>query len=84
MRRRAIVALGRQDVDPSGLTPSGGRVVVGASSDHLVLDPRGHRDDVGSEIEFDVDYGALLGAMTSPYVDVVVTDVPAKPEGHFG
>ena len=93
VRCRSIVALGRQDVDPSGITPSGGRVVVGASSDHIVIDSGDGRGDdsrttdsgddsrttdVGDEIEFDVDYGALLAAMTSPYVEVVVTGAPAK------
>ena len=48
-RRRVLVALGRQDVDPDGLTPPAGMTILGASSDHLVLDagscalPGGHR-----------------------------------------
>ena len=38
-RRRAICALGRQDVPPEGLRPLDERVeVLGASSDHLILD----------------------------------------------
>jgi predicted amino acid racemase len=38
-RRRAICQVGRQDVVPEGLTPLDPRVeVLGASSDHLVLD----------------------------------------------
>ena len=38
-RRRAICALGRQDAPPEGLTPVDPRVeVLGASSDHLILD----------------------------------------------
>ncbi|MDQ2678645.1 MAG: alanine/ornithine racemase family PLP-dependent enzyme [Actinomycetota bacterium] len=77
-RRRSIVALGRQDVDPSGLTPSGGRELLGASSDHIVVDSGEQPDEVGDEIDFDVDYGALLAAMTSPYVDVVVTGGSTK------
>jgi len=39
MRRRAIVSIGRQDVDPVGIVPVDPRIeVLGASSDHLVLD----------------------------------------------
>ncbi len=77
-RRRSIVALGRQDVDPSGLTPWGGRELVGSSSDHIVVDSGEQPDGVGDELEFDVDYSALLAAMTSPYVDVVVTGGSAE------
>ena len=52
--------------------------MVGASSDHIVVDSADHLDGVGDELEFDVDYGALLAAMTSPYVDVVVTGGSAE------
>ena len=39
LRRRAICAIGRQDAPPEGLTPLDPRIrVLGASSDHLVLD----------------------------------------------
>jgi predicted amino acid racemase len=72
MLRRTIVAIGLQDVDPDGVTPSGGRTVLGASSDHLVLTSAesGEQtgDQPGDEIRFDLGYGALLRAMTSPYV----------------
>jgi predicted amino acid racemase len=66
--RRVIVALGRQDVDPGGLHPPAGVTVLGASSDHLVLDGGPHRYAVGAELSFGLDYGALVGAMTSPFV----------------
>ncbi len=69
---QAVLALGRQDVDPDGLIPPRGLEVLGASSDHLVLDT-GHRElAVGTEVRFGVDYGALLGAMTSPFVAEVI------------
>jgi predicted amino acid racemase len=71
-RRRAILAIGRQDTVPEGLTPVDPRVVVlGASSDHLVLDvhelpePPG----LGEPIEFVPNYAATLAAFTSPYVE---------------
>jgi predicted amino acid racemase len=68
MRRQAIVALGRQDVDPHGLTAPAGITVLGASSDHLVLDLGDHGAAVGDELRFGLDYSALLRTMTSPFV----------------
>lgn len=66
--RQAILALGRQDVDPGGLVPPAGMEILGASSDHLVLDTGTLDVAVGREVRFGVDYTALLGAMTSPFV----------------
>ena len=60
-----LVALGRQDVDPDGLTPPAGIEVLGASSDHLVLDAGDAAVAVGTELRFGVDYSALLRAATS-------------------
>lgn len=70
---RAIVAVGRQDVDPDGLTPVDERLeVLGASSDHLLLAlPDRHGLEVGDVVEFLPTYGALLQATTSPYVKKV-------------
>jgi predicted amino acid racemase len=65
---RAIVALGRQDVDISALSPRTDADIVGASSDHLILEVRKSGLRVGQEVAFDVAYGALLRAVTSPYV----------------
>lgn len=74
IRRRAIAALGRQDAVLEGLTPEpSGIEVLGGSSDHLLLDvtdsPTPIR--VGDRISFIPGYGALLAAMTSPYVEKV-------------
>ena len=66
--RRAIVALGRQDADPGGLTPPAGMSILGASSDHLVIDCGSTNVAVGAEIRFQPDYSALVRAMTSPFV----------------
>ncbi|ACL70662.1 alanine/ornithine racemase family PLP-dependent enzyme [Halothermothrix orenii] len=71
IRRRAILAVGRQDVKISGLDPVlDGVEVIGASSDHLIVDITEARYDlsVGDELEFNLDYGGILRAMTSPYV----------------
>ena len=67
-QRRAILALGRQDVDLDGLVAPAGFTVLGASSDHLVIDVGDHAVSVGDEIAFGLDYSALLRASTSPFV----------------
>lgn len=77
VRRRAILAIGRQDVDPGGLTPvDEGVTIVGASSDHMICDVEdaGERVKVGSVLSFVPDYSALLRLSTSPYVEKVVTE----------
>ncbi|MDO8848909.1 MAG: alanine/ornithine racemase family PLP-dependent enzyme [Coriobacteriia bacterium] len=71
-RLRAILAMGRQDVVPEGIVPVDRRVrVLGASSDHLVLDvedlPAPLR--LGDAIAFVPNYAATLAAFTSPYVE---------------
>jgi predicted amino acid racemase len=66
---RAILALGRQDVDISAIQPRVDADVVGASSDHLILGVGNADLAVGTQVQFDVQYGALLRAMTSPYVE---------------
>jgi predicted amino acid racemase len=65
---RVILGLGRQDIDPDGLDPPAGWTMLGASSDHLVLDAGGAEVAVGDEVPFGLNYSALLRAMTSPYV----------------
>lgn len=75
VRKRAILNLGRQDVDIEGLTPEDeGIIVLGGSSDHLVLDVSDAHGEInlGDEIGFMPTYSALLAASTSPYVEKVV------------
>jgi len=67
--RRGILAVGRQDAEAASLTPRDPRVrIIGASSDHLIVDltETGHR--VGDILSFDIDYAGLLRLMTSRYV----------------
>lgn len=68
VRQRAIIALGRQDVLVSGLKSSSQLEILGASSDHVILDSYNHSLQVGEEVSFSLDYGALLTAMTSPFI----------------
>lgn len=62
---QTIVALGLQDTDCSGLSPPTGTSILGASSDHLVVEGR---VAVGATMPFQVNYSALVRAMTSPFV----------------
>jgi len=67
---RIIVGIGEQDVDTKAITPRINAKVIGASSDHLILHSQNHIE-IGSEIEFDINYSALLRLSTSPYVKKV-------------
>jgi len=66
--RRAILGVGLQDVLVSGLTPRSAINILGASSDHIIVDAKEIDLNVGNEVEFNLNYGALLSAMTSPYI----------------
>lgn len=71
IRKRAIIAVGRQDIRLEGLTPIDDDLsIFGASSDHLILDVTDSKKElkVGDIVDFKIDYGCLLAAMTSPYV----------------
>jgi predicted amino acid racemase len=75
IRKRAICNIGRQDVVVDGIQPEDpGVIVLGGSSDHLVLDVEDAHKAlmVGDEVVFYPSYGALLAATTSPYVQKVV------------
>ncbi|MDU4960731.1 MAG: alanine/ornithine racemase family PLP-dependent enzyme [Sporomusaceae bacterium] len=70
-RRRAIVALGRQDVNIEEIKPLlAGIAVLGASSDHLILDVSDCERDirVGDGIGFTLTYAGLLSACQSRYI----------------
>ena len=83
-RRRAILAIGRQDVVPELIRPLDPRAeVLGASRDHLILDVEDVRPAPrpGDEFAFLPGYGALLQLFTSPYVDKVYHGAAVVPEG---
>jgi predicted amino acid racemase len=78
-RTRAVCALGRQDAPAEGLRPIDPRIkVLGASSDHLVLDVHNLpvRPRVGEAIEFAPGYSAVLHLFTSPYVGKEFVNAP--------
>ncbi|MBN2225259.1 MAG: arginase family protein [Deltaproteobacteria bacterium] len=69
---RAILNVGREDVLVEGMEPIDNRLgILGASSDHLIVDVTRGRDAVtlGGELDFLMNYGALLAVMTSSYVE---------------
>ena len=57
-------------VPPSSPSAAAGIRVVGASSDHLVVEAD-QPLAVGEELRFGLDYSALLRAMTSPFLERV-------------
>jgi predicted amino acid racemase len=70
-RKRAVLAIGRQDVDTDGLMPvAAGIEILGGSSDQVVADVTDSSCTVtvGDVLEFALNYSSLLRAMTSPFV----------------
>jgi predicted amino acid racemase/arginase family enzyme len=81
-RLRGIVNIGREDVVVEGLEPvKPGITVEGASSDHLIIDVTDDRSPprVGDAVSFRMNYGALLAAMTSEYVEKVPMNDSIQP-----
>lgn len=67
---RAIAAIGRQDVPIEGLIPIDKVThILGGSSDHMILDVQNSPVKVGDVLSFNINYPALLQAMTSPYIE---------------
>ena len=74
IRKRAIVALGRQDVSLTGVTPFDPKIqVLGASSDHMILDIEDMDQELrlGDQIPLKLNYRGLLRACTSRYIKQV-------------
>jgi predicted amino acid racemase len=67
-----ILAVGQQDTDPCGLQAPSGVEVLGHSSDHLIAESGSDRLPVGAEVRFQLNYSALVRAMTSPFVAKVI------------
>lgn len=69
--QRALLNVGREDIDVDGITPLDERLaILGASSGYLVVDVTAAAGEiqVGDTIPFSLNYSALLAAMTSEYV----------------
>lgn len=71
VRRRALIALGKQDVRLAGLIAiDKGIKILGGSSDYIILDISDCKQDyrLGDEVRFNLLYPGLLSVTTSPYV----------------
>lgn len=71
---RAILAIGQQDTTLDSMVPlDEGVEIIGGSSDHTVLDVTNSPKElkVGDVLRFQIEYGALLKATTSKYVEKV-------------
>jgi len=72
VRRRALVAVGKQDVDIRHLVPTDPRITIQeGSSDAFVVDLTDCAGEykVGDELAFVMDYFSILPAMVSGFVD---------------
>lgn len=71
VRRRALIALGKQDVRVTGLISTDKHLrVLGGSSDYLILDIGDSEQhyQIGDEVRFHLLYPGLLSVSTSPFV----------------
>jgi predicted amino acid racemase len=77
-RKRALLAVGRQDVPSENCWPVDEQIsIMGQTSDHTLIDIEDcdYQYRVGDIISFELDYTALLAACNSPGVEkVFVTD----------
>ena len=81
---RGILNIGREDVDVGGLTTVDPDLsILGASSDHLIVDMTGltQAPELGDEVCFVPNYSALLACMTSAYVAKEVRFPPHLQNG---
>lgn len=68
--KRAIIAVGKQDVDIESMEPIDNRIeVLGGSSDHIILDVTKADYKVGDIVRFTLGYGGMLKTATSAYVE---------------
>lgn len=75
IRKRAICAIGKQDINTEDIIPDDKAIsILGASSDHLILDITDcdgvYR--VGDTVSFKLTYGGILSSMTSEYVTKIL------------
>jgi predicted amino acid racemase len=85
--KRAIVGIGKQDIDIEGIVPIDSDIeILGASSDHMILNVSNSKQcyEVGDKVEFLVEYGGLLTSCTSKYVhkELVYSEFTQKQEAY--
>jgi predicted amino acid racemase len=70
--KRLIANVGLQDVlDPGDLRPKQEIAILGASSDHLIIDAGDSGVGMADEVAFFLGYNSMMMAMTSPFVEKV-------------
>lgn len=77
IRKRAISAIGKQDIDIDWMKAEDHSILIlGASSDHLILDITDSNEtyEVGDKISFILDYVAILNAVNSDYVEKILVE----------
>ena len=70
--KRAILSIGKQDIDIDSLTPVDEKIdILGGSSDHMILDvtKSDTKYKLGDVITFKLGYSGTLKAFTSKYVN---------------
>lgn len=70
--KRAILSIGKQDIDIDSLTPIDSKIdILGGSSDHMILDVTNSDANykLGDVIAFKLGYSGTLKAFTSKYVN---------------
>lgn len=75
--KRAILGMGRQDIETGAMHPYDSDIdILGASSDHIILDVTKSKKpyQVGEVVDFTLDYVCVLKAMTSEYVEKVIIE----------
>ncbi len=73
IRKRAILAIGKQDIYPDHLSSLDKNItIIAASSDHLVVDVTESTTSlqIGDEIQFIPTYPGILSSTTSKYIKV--------------
>lgn len=77
IRRRAICAIGKQDVSIGDIVPEDDKIIIlGGSSDHLIIDVTNSLNSykVGDKVSFKLTYGGILSTSTSEYVKKVIVE----------
>ncbi|WP_028772014.1 alanine/ornithine racemase family PLP-dependent enzyme [Shewanella waksmanii] len=80
---QAILALGRQDVCVTGLHPPDGMKIMSSTSDHLLIEATDSALFVGQKIQFNLDYSAILSAISSRYIHKAFDGLQIKRQNNI-
>lgn len=70
--RQSILAVGYQDTDIDGLSLPMGLTLIGATSDHLVVETADLCLAIGTEVSLQPNYSALMRVMNAPNVEKII------------